>query len=149
MTYYNPDLFWLCTQTTWLRKTRLISKFLTSQTKTEITTLHILHNISRSKGHQTRTFFQFIEYRMRNIFLEKWQKGGSKNRCFKKTKPVNFSEKNEHFLPPDTHIYECVWRVFSCEIWEIFNVFFHRTPPVAVSGSNHYFAQCALHYWNT
>ena len=119
MTYYNPDLFWLCTQTTWLRKTRLISKFLTSQTKTEITTLHILHNISRSKDHQTRAFFQFIEYRMRNIFLEKWQKGGSKNRCFKKTKPVNFSEKNEHFLPPDTHIYECVWRVFF--LWNLRN----------------------------
>ena len=93
MTYYSPDLFWLCTQT-WLRKTRLISKFLTSQTKTEITTLHILHNISRSKGHQTRTFFQFIEYRMRNIFLEKWQKGGyKKTGVSRKQSPPIFPRK--------------------------------------------------------
>ena len=33
--------------------------------------IHILPNISRSKGNQTMKFDQLIEYKMRNIFLEK------------------------------------------------------------------------------
>ena len=32
--------------------------------------IHILPNISRSKGNQTIKFGQFIEYNMRTIFLE-------------------------------------------------------------------------------
>ena len=34
-------------------------------------TIHILPNISRSKGNQTMKFGQLIEYIMGNIFLEK------------------------------------------------------------------------------
>ena len=33
--------------------------------------IHILHNISRSKGTQTIKLGPLIEYNMRNIFLEK------------------------------------------------------------------------------
>ena len=33
--------------------------------------IHILPNISRSKGNQTMKFDQLIEYNMRNIFVEK------------------------------------------------------------------------------
>ena len=33
--------------------------------------IHILPNISRSKGNQTMKFDQLIEYNIRNIFLEK------------------------------------------------------------------------------
>ena len=33
--------------------------------------IHILNNISRSKGNQKIKFGQLIEYSMRNIFLEK------------------------------------------------------------------------------
>ena len=33
--------------------------------------VHILPNISKSKGNQTMKFDQLIEYNMRNIFLEK------------------------------------------------------------------------------
>ena len=33
--------------------------------------IHILANISRSKGNQTMKFGQLIEYNMRTIFLEK------------------------------------------------------------------------------
>ena len=109
MTYYNPDLFWLCTQTTWLRKTRLISKFLTSQTKTEITTLHILHNISRSKDHQTRAFFQFIEYRMRNIFLEKWQKGGSKKTGVSRKQSPPIFPRKMNISYPLIRTYTCAY----------------------------------------
>ena len=34
-------------------------------------TIHILSNISRSKGNQTMKFDQLIEYNKRNIFLKK------------------------------------------------------------------------------
>ena len=33
--------------------------------------IHILKNISRSKGNQSMKFGQLIEHNMRNIFLEK------------------------------------------------------------------------------
>ena len=53
------------------RKLRLISKFKMSQTAKQIIALHILHNISISKGKQTMKFGQLVEYNMRNIFLQK------------------------------------------------------------------------------
>ena len=37
---------------------------MTSQTGQEINTIHILPNISRSKGNQTKKFGQLIEYNM-------------------------------------------------------------------------------------
>ena len=37
----------------------------------QIITIHMLPNISRSKGTQPVNFRQLIEYNMRNIFLEK------------------------------------------------------------------------------
>ena len=56
-----------------IRKLRLIPKFKTSQTgKYTVTTL-ILSNISGSKAKKTIKFGQSIEYKMRNIFLEKLQ----------------------------------------------------------------------------
>ena len=44
--------------------------------------MHLLPDISRSKGNQTMTFGQLIEYNMRNIFLEKSyiKCGGETNR---------------------------------------------------------------------
>ena len=41
-----------------------------SQTGQQITIIHILPNISRSKGNQTKKFRWLIEYNLRNIFLE-------------------------------------------------------------------------------
>ena len=49
-----------------IRKISLVSKFMTSQPG-----IHILTNISRSKGNQEMKFGQLIEYNMRNIFLAK------------------------------------------------------------------------------
>ena len=50
--------------------------------------IHILPNISRSKGNQTMKFGQLIDYDMRNIFLEKsYSKYGGE------TSPRPFSEK--------------------------------------------------------
>ena len=54
-----------------IRKIRLISKFMTSQSRKQTITIQVLPNISISKWNQTMTFGQLIQYKMRNIFLEK------------------------------------------------------------------------------
>ena len=54
-----------------IRKLRLISKFMTSQTGHQIITIHILPNIYRSNENQAMKFGQLIEYHVRNIFLQK------------------------------------------------------------------------------
>ena len=54
-----------------IRKTRLFLKFMTSQPGQHTNAIHTLPNISRSKGNQTRKFGQFLNYNMRNIFVEK------------------------------------------------------------------------------
>ena len=46
-------------------------KFMTSEAGQQISTIHILPNISRSKGNKTMNFFQLIEYNMINTFIEK------------------------------------------------------------------------------
>ena len=53
-----------------------------------IAIVHILPNISRSKGNQTMKFDQLMEYAMRNIFLEK-----SYAKCVGETIPRPFSKK--------------------------------------------------------
>ena len=52
-----------------IKKIRLISNSMTSQTGSETIVIHILPNISRSKGNQTVKFSQLIECNMRNVFL--------------------------------------------------------------------------------
>ena len=52
------------------RNLSLISEFLTPQTGQQIIAVHILLNISRSKGNQKMKIGQLIEYKMRNIFLK-------------------------------------------------------------------------------
>ena len=44
---------------------------MSSQTGKKLITIHILPNISRSKGAQTMKFCQLIEYNIRNGFLKK------------------------------------------------------------------------------
>ena len=44
---------------------------MTSQPDQQTIAMHILPNISRSKGNQAMKFGQLIEYNMANIFLEK------------------------------------------------------------------------------
>ena len=53
-------------------------------------TIHILSNISRSKGNQTIKFGQLIKYNMKNIFLEK-----SYTKCGGETIPKPFSKKSK------------------------------------------------------
>ena len=63
---------------------------MTSQPGKQTTAIHIMPNISRSKGDQTIKFGQLIEYNMRNIFLEK-----SYIKCGGETIPRNLSKKSK------------------------------------------------------
>ena len=68
----------------------LISKFITSQPGKQTITIHILPNISRSKGNQRIKFRQLIEYNMRKFFIE-----NSYTKCCGETSPRNFSKKTK------------------------------------------------------
>ena len=71
-----------------IKKIRLVSNFMTSQPGYPTIVIHILPNISRSKGNQTMKFGQLIECNMRNIFLGKsYKKYGGE------TSSRSFSEK--------------------------------------------------------
>ena len=52
-----------------IRKTRLTSKFMTSQAGLQTIAIHALPNMSKSKGNQTMKFGQLLEYNKRNVFL--------------------------------------------------------------------------------
>ena len=73
-----------------IRKIRLISNFMTPQPGQQTIVIHILLNISRSKGNQTIKFGQLIEYDIRNIFLEK-----PSTKCGGKNNPQHFSGKSK------------------------------------------------------
>ena len=68
--HFCPD-FLVIQENGLVRKLRLISKFVTSQTGQQIITLHVSPNISRSKGNQTMKFGQLIKYNGRNSFHQK------------------------------------------------------------------------------
>ena len=61
-----------------IRKIRSISKFMTSHPGKQTITIHILPNISRSKGNQTKKLGQLIEYIKGISFFENYagSKGG-------------------------------------------------------------------------
>ena len=59
-----------------------------SQPRKQTTAIHILPNISRSKGNQTIKFGQLKEYNIRNLFFEK-----SYTECGGKSIPRPFPKK--------------------------------------------------------
>ena len=61
---------------------------MTSEPGYETIVIHVLLNISRSKGNQTMKFGQLIECNRRNIFLEQ-----PFAKCGSETSPRLFSEK--------------------------------------------------------
>ena len=54
-----------------LKKIRLTSKFMTSQTGLQTIAIHILLNISENNGNKTIKFGLLIEYNEKNILLQK------------------------------------------------------------------------------
>ena len=67
--YFLSWLFWLCENR--LDEKTKVSKFMTSQAGIVTITIGILSNFSWNKSSQTMKFTLLIEYKMRNIFLEK------------------------------------------------------------------------------
>ena len=61
-----------------------------SQPRKQTIVIHVLSNISRSKGNQTMKFGQSKEYNMRNIFLEK-----SYIKYGRETIPITFLKKSK------------------------------------------------------
>ena len=61
-----------------------------SQPGEQTIAIHILPNISKSKGSQAMKFGQLIEYNMRNIFVEK-----SYTKCAGETIPRPLSKKSK------------------------------------------------------
>ena len=68
-----------------VRMIRLISKFSTSQLGLQTIAIHVLANISRSKGNPIMKFGQLTEYNMRTILLAK-----SLSKCGGETIPRPF-----------------------------------------------------------
>ena len=67
--YAFVTTFWSCRKNGLIRK--LTSKFMTSQPGLQTIAIHILPNISQSKGNQALKFGQLVEYYKGNIFLQK------------------------------------------------------------------------------
>ena len=74
-----------------IKKIRLISKFMTSQSGKQTITIHILPYISRNEDNQTVKFVQLIEYNMNKIFHEK----SYSKKCGGETSPKLFSKKSK------------------------------------------------------
>ena len=77
-----------------IRRTRLVSKFMTSQPGSQTIVTHKLLNSSRGKSNQTIKFGHLIDYNMRIIFKEKWLPkcgGGTSPRPFSKKLKLNIS----------------------------------------------------------
>ena len=75
---------------------------MTSQPGKEIIAIHLLPNISRSKGNQKIKFSQLIEYNMNNIFFKKsWTKCAAETilrSFFKKAKLIISLDQQSNVL---------------------------------------------------
>ena len=69
---------------------------MTLQPGKETIAIHLLPNISRTKGNHTVKFGPLIEYNMRNIFLE-----ASYTKCFGETIRRPFSKKSKLIISLD------------------------------------------------
>ena len=69
-----------------------------SQTGQQTITILVLPDISRRKGNQTMKFGQLMEYKMRNIFLEK-----SCKKCGIEISPRPFFKKSKLSISLDQH----------------------------------------------
>ena len=73
-----------------IRKLRSISKFMTSQSGKHTFPIHVLPNISKSKGIHTMKFGQLIDSNMKSIFF-----GKSNTKCDGEAIPRPFLKKSQ------------------------------------------------------
>ena len=91
----------------WVRNLRLISNFLTSQTKKQIIGIYVLPNMSRSKSNQTLKFGELIEHNRKTFFFEK-----SCTKCDGETTLRPFLKKSKLSISLDQQAK--VSYIFSC-----------------------------------
>ena len=84
---------------------------MTSQPGQQAIAIHILLNISRSKGNQTMKFGQLIEYNMRNIFVEK-----SYTKCAGETISRPLSNKTKLSISLDNSLFLLYANLSAIEI---------------------------------
>ena len=106
-----------------IRKIRLISKCMTSESGKQKIEIHILANISRSKDNQKMKLGQLTEYNMRNIFLEKSHtkcSGEAIPRHFYKNSKLSSISLDQHFFIPfvllhfQVNYYQSVLKLITC-----------------------------------
>ena len=76
---------------------------MTAQPGLQTIAIHILPNISQSKGNQTMEFGQLIEYSKRNIFVQK---------LYRKWGKETFSEKGLGLVSPPHFMYDFSRKMF-------------------------------------
>ena len=104
-----------------IRKIRLISKFIVSQSGKQTIAINIVPNISRSKGNQTMKFSHLIEYNMKDIFLEKsyaqWSRETIPRPLSKKSKLSIFRDQQSKVLYSLFLLYACFCFYFIVCYW--------------------------------
>ena len=87
----------------------------TQTTGQQLITIHILPNISRSKGNQTIKFGQLLEYSMRNIFLRK-----SYTKCGGEASPRPFKSKLSISLDQQSEMLQSLFLLYvQVEVYQI------------------------------
>ena len=103
--------FWSCKK--WLDKKTKVSKFMKSQTGILTIAIRILFNLSWSKSSQTMKFILLIEYKMRNIFLEK-------------SSPNSFY-KNQNWVYRWINILKCC-KIYCCDMSKSSSFYVSKCP---------------------
>ena len=68
--YVFITTFWYCRKNDLIREITLTSKFMTSESGLQAIAVHILPDMSQSKGNQAIKFGQLIEYNKGNMFFQ-------------------------------------------------------------------------------
>ena len=104
---------------------RLTLNLITSETEKQIIKIHVLFNISRREDNQTLKLYQFIEYKMRNTFLEK-----SCTKFSGGTGPIPFF-KNQNWAYFWSNSLKFSKLLIVYPSWELWNIFKLRCWTVA------------------
>ena len=90
-----------------------------SQTGQEIITIHILPNISRTKGNQAIKFGQLIKYSMRNFFFSKFLQKMRQGDQFKTSKNKQKQKNQTKFITFQTIYPEiCAILISYKKVWD-------------------------------
>ena len=108
---------------------------MTSQARQQVITIHIVPNISRSKGNQKLKFVQLIQYDMKNIFLHHTECGGEASpRSFQKKSKLSISLNQQseilyslHLLYVQVEVYQ---HISKLRCWPPSHLYFEKQKEV-------------------